>query len=57
MIVVELKEIYDMKKKIKRKVSNDALVGIICNNILHESSRLSACEMRIMLQNAIDTNR
>jgi hypothetical protein len=46
-----------MKKKSKQKVSNDALVGIICNNILHESSRLSACEMRIMLQNAIDTNR
>lgn len=46
-----------MKKKSKRKVSSDALIGIICDNILHESTKLSACEMRIVLQNAIDTNK
>lgn len=46
-----------MKKKSKRKVSNDTLIGIICDSVLHESTKLSACEMRIVLQNAIDTNK
>lgn len=46
-----------MRKKSKRKVSDNALIGIICNSVLHESSKLSACEMRIMLHNAMDTNR
>lgn len=46
-----------MKKKKKDKISDVALVGIICDNILHESAKLSACEIRVMLHNAIDLNK
>lgn len=46
-----------MKKKKKDKISDVALVGIICDNILHESSKMTSCEIRIMLHNAIDLNK
>ena len=46
-----------MKRKSKEKMSEKNLVGIICDKVFHESTKLSACEMRIVLQNAIDTNK
>lgn len=45
-----------MKKRNKStdKISQVALLSIICDNILHESTRLTSCAMRFILMDVID---
>lgn len=47
------------KRKIKKVIYEPIRQRFsrICDNILHESARLSSCEIRLMLHNAIDLNR
>ena len=47
------------KRKIKKVIYEPIRQRFsrICDNILHESARLSSCEIRLMLHDAIDCNK
>lgn len=48
-----------MKRKLHsvERISQRALISLICDKILHDSARLSSCEIRYMLYDAIELNK